>query len=193
MFTDFLWQLIPQLKCPLFQAFFPSLKSGTAVEAHDVFEQLRLNISCEPPENVLAAPHLQSPQNTPDTNCTQHPQLQDKLFQASTGKLRLIYAVATRNDRAAASAAEGWRGEQWVCQHSPSWVQIQKQACCLLLWKYHSTGSHLRIYMDSSSNRITVFGTESLPKECTMYPEIPRNHDYIYSQNNPLFQVLAMV
>lgn len=133
------------------------------------------------------------PPNTPDTNCTQHPQLQDKLFQASTGKLRLIYAVAARNDRAAASAAEGWRGEQWVCQHSPSWVQIQKQACCLLLWKYHSTGSHLRIYMDSSSNRITVFGTESLPKECTMYPEIPRNHDYIYSQNNPLFQVLAMV
>lgn len=33
------------------------------------------------------------------------------------------------------------------------------------------TGSHLRLYMDSSSNRITVFGTESLSKECIMYPE----------------------
>lgn len=111
--------------------------------------------------------------HSPDTNGTEHPQLQHKLFQASRGKLRLIYAVASRNDWEAASDAHGWSRGQRVCQHSPFWVQTQKQGHWQLLWNSDSTGSHLSLYMDSS--RITVLGTESLFKECTMnlkHPEI---------------------
>lgn len=88
MFTDFLRQLTPQLKRPLFQTCFPSLNPAIAGEAHNTFEQLSHNISCETQEQVLVAPHLQSLKHTPDTNHTQHPQLQHKRFQASAGKSR---------------------------------------------------------------------------------------------------------
>lgn len=118
MFTDFLWQLIPQLEVALFQACFPSLTPDTAGEAHNTFDQLSHSISSETQEHVLVAPRLHSLKHTPDTNHTQHPQLQYKLFQASTGKLRLR-AVTSRSDREAASDADGWRGAPWVCQHSP--------------------------------------------------------------------------
>lgn len=129
--------------------------------------------------------HISRASNTPWNKPYSAPSATAKLCQASTGKLGLIYAVASRNDQ-----SSFWRrGEQWVCQHSPFWVEIQKQACWQLLWNCDSTGSHPRLYMDS--NRVTVLGTESLFKECTIYFEEHRNHYYIHSWNNPLLQVVA--